>query len=126
MIKKLLLIPVVGLFAAMTVGAAAAITFSDPDAGSVGAGSGTVSGYDVTNVVWTLTSGEITGVDFDIDDTDADVDVSTDGTLGIGGSDSFGNWGSPNCTNTAGAVTCSAAAGIDPETVTALNVVAVN
>jgi len=73
--KRLILALVVGgaLFTAAW-GAAADITVND---GHVGAGSGTVSGYTVTNVHWVISGNQVTDVEFDISPDASTVNAKT-------------------------------------------------
>lgn len=116
--KKLLIVGVVAILGALSLGAAANITVNG---GNVGSGNGSVGGYIVTNTVWTTDSnGDVIGVDFDLDSpaTSAGVQTTTGtpsptgpASLNPSGFDSFANW---DCTPTGTDVSCVIAGGGSP------------
>ena len=132
LMKKLLIVGVVAILGALSLGAAAGITVNG---GNVGSGNGVVGGYIVTGTTWTTDgNGDVTGVDFTLDNVAASVDVQTTTTgggggpapLAGGGTDSFLNWvctGTPgtsiSCTTTGTPGTAVAAATLDGLTVVA-------
>ena len=88
--KKLLIVGVVAILGALSLGAAASITV---DGGGVGSGTGTVGGFVTSNTTWvTDGNGDVTGVSFDITNAPTSVDVQTDGVTTAGPVDGFGNW----------------------------------
>ncbi len=107
---------VAALLATSAYAFTAGVTFSGTNA--AGDGSGTVSGYSVSAVVWTLDATDPTkmeSVAFTINSSTATVQVSVDGGT---------SW--ETCANAAGAVTCD----LDPDPavsgISSLQVVAVN
>ncbi len=111
---KITIILLIALALAASIYAFAASN-SVPD-GKAGAGSGTITGYDVTNVVYTQDSSNpvnITAVDFDLDAAAGTVRVRlmTTGTL-------------QNCTNTTGNHWACTITGVTVEDADTLEVVA--
>jgi hypothetical protein len=92
------------ILAATTYGFAAANTFADTTDELVGEGNTTISGYEVSNIVWTLNSSNPTAfqqVEFDLDGAAAEVYAG----IGAGGSVEWAT-----CTFTSPTATCDLSA----------------
>ncbi len=116
-IKRTLKVALIVLiaFALATITYAFAASNSVPD-GKAGAGAGTITGYDVTNVVYTQDSSNpvnITAVDFDLNDVATTVRVRLVTTGGL-----------QNCTNPSGDHWTCAISGVTVEDADTLEVVA--
>lgn len=104
------------ILAAATYGFAAANTVNGGTDMYLGEGSGTISGYSVTNISYTLDTNnphQITAVGFDLDATATTVEISLDDT----------NW--ETCSNSGGnAWTCTLTTAVDVSAATSLDVFA--
>jgi hypothetical protein len=104
---------------ALAYGAAASITVNNSN---VGSGSGTVSGFSVSNVTWTLDSSDPTKIDkveFDIDNTPNTVYAAA-----FAGSTNVSDWVLCTLNSTKDHATCDWSSNFDSANINSLQVAA--